>query len=266
MRFYDRPIGVLYLRSEELMSLALRQSLRVVTISLAAMGAIALSGCAATQVALQHKDLNVQTKMSNTIFLNPVPPSEQTVYVQFKNTSDKTLDVAALEQEIDANLTNQGYRIVPYNQAHYMLQINVLSVGKMSEAAAKQSLMGGYGGSVLGAASGALIGQSGVAAGAGALIGGAISMVADSLVKDITYAMITDVQVAERSKAAVSQQTNSNLQQGTSTTTSQQISGTGHWIYYRTRIVSTANKVNLDFKDAVPPLQGQLVHSLSGIL
>ncbi|PZD82955.1 MULTISPECIES: complement resistance protein TraT [Acidithiobacillus] len=34
----------------------------------------------------------------------------------------------------------------------------------------------------------------------------------------------------------------------------------------RTRIVSTANKVNPDFKEALPPLQGQLVHSLSGIL
>lgn len=248
------------------MQLALRQQLRVVTFSLAAAGAVALSGCAATQVALEHKDLSVQTKMSNTIFLNPVPPSEQTVYVQFKNTSDKTLNVAALEQEIDANLTNQGYRIVPYNQAHYMLQINILSVGKMSEAAAKQSLTGGFGGALLGGAAGGLIGQSYPAAGAGALIGAAGGLIADSLVKDVTYAMITDVQVAERSKEAVNQQTNANLQQGTSTTTNQQISGTGHWLYYRTRIVSTANKVNLDFKDAVPPLQGQLVHSLSGIL
>jgi hypothetical protein len=35
---------------------------------------------------------------------------------------------------------------------------------------------------------------------------------------------------------------------------------------YRTRIVSTANKVNLSFKTALPVLQAQLVHSLSGIL
>ncbi|WP_312262430.1 complement resistance protein TraT [Candidatus Igneacidithiobacillus taiwanensis] len=200
------------------------------------------------------------------MFLNPVPPSEQTVYVQFKNTSDKTLNVAALEQEIDANLTNQGYRIVPYNQAHYMLQINVLSVGKMSEAAAQKSLAAGYGGAAFGAIAGATIGQSWQGAGAGALVGSAIGLVADSLVKDVTYAMITDVQVAERSKQAVQQQTNSNLQQGTSTTTTQQVAGEGHWIYYRTRIVSTANRVNLSFKDAVPPLQAQLVHSISGIL
>ncbi len=248
------------------MSVLRSSSFRLLGYGLLAGSAVALSGCAATQVALEHKDLDVQTKMSNTIFLNPVPPSEQTVYVQFKNTSDKTLNVAALEQEIDANLTNQGYRIVPYNQAHYMLQINVLSVGKMTEAAAKQSLSNGYGGAAFGAAAGGVIGQSWTGAGAGALVGGAIGLVADSLVKNTTYAMITDVQVAERSKQAVQQQTNANLQQGTSTTTTQQISGEGHWIYYRTRIVSTANQVNLSFDKALPVLQGQLVHSLSGIL
>ncbi|MCE5388016.1 MAG: complement resistance protein TraT [Acidithiobacillus sp.] len=248
------------------MSVLRSSSFRLLGYGLLAGSAVALSGCAATQVALEHKDLDVQTKMSNTIFLNPVPPSEQTVYVQFKNTSDKTLNVAALEQEIDANLTNQGYRIVPYNQAHYMLQINVLSVGKMAEAAAKQSLSNGFGGAAFGAAAGGVIGQSWTGAGAGALVGGAIGLVADSLVKNTTYAMITDVQVAERSKQAVQQQTNANLQQGTSTTTTQQISGEGHWIYYRTRIVSTANQVNLSFDKALPVLQGQLVHSLSGIL
>ncbi|MCE5393062.1 MAG: complement resistance protein TraT [Acidithiobacillus sp.] len=248
------------------MSVLRSSSFRLLGYGLLAGSAVALSGCAATQVALEHKDLEVQTKMSNTIFLNPVPPSEQTVYVQFKNTSDKNLNVAALEQEIDANLTNQGYRIVPYNQAHYLLQINVLSVGKMAEAAARESLSNGYGGAAFGAAAGAVIGHNWTSTGAGALVGGAIGLVADSLVKNTTYAMITDVQVAVRSKQAVQQQTNANLQQGTSTTTTQQISGEGHWIDYRTRIVSTANQVNLSFNKALPVLQAQLVHSISGIL
>ncbi|MBN6742755.1 complement resistance protein TraT [Acidithiobacillus sp. MC6.1] len=244
----------------------MRTNFRVVVGILAAAGAISLSGCAATQVALEHKNLAVQTKMSNTVFLTPVPPAEQTVYIQFKNTSDKTLDVSTLEQEIDANLANQGYRVVPYQQAHYMLQINVLSVGKMAPSAAQQSLMGGYGGALAGAAAGGLIGQSYMGAGVGGLVGGIGGLVADSLVKNVTYAMITDVQIGERSKAVVNQQTNANLQQGTSTATTQQTSSSGHWIYYRTRIVSTANKVNLSFKTALPALQGQLVHSLSGII
>jgi hypothetical protein len=247
-----------------------RTNLRSITLLVVTGAAVSLSGCAATQVALEHKSLDVQTKMSNTIFLPPVPPSEQTVYVQFKNTSEKTLDVSALEQEIDANLANQGYRVVPYQQAHYLLQINILSVGKSSPSAAQEALGGGYGGavasSIAGAALGGAIGQSYEGAAVGGLVAGVGGFVADSLVKNVTYVMVTDVQIGERSKSVVNQKTSANLQQGTSTTTSQQSSSSGHWIYYRTRIVSTANKVNLDFKDALPVLQGQLVHSLSGII
>lgn len=238
-------------------------AMRIVVLSAVAVG---LSGCAAAQVALQHKNLDVQTKMSNTIFIPPVSPSQQTVYVQFKNTSDQSLNVPALEQELDADLTTQGYRVVTYNQAHYLLQINVLSIGKMSPSAAQGALGGGYGSALAGAAAGGLIGQSYVGAGVGGLVAGVGGMIADSLVKNVTYAMITDVQVGVRSRHAVSQSTASNLQQGTSTTTSQSTYKTGHWIYYRTRIVSTANKVNLSFKTALPVLQGQLVHSLGGIL
>ncbi|MHB1665947.1 complement resistance protein TraT [Thiomonas sp.] len=245
---------------------SLRRSIRFSLLLAGATAALGLSGCAATSVALQHRNLDVQTRMSNTIFLPPVSPREQTVFVQFKNTSDKSLGVSSLEQEIDANLVAQGYRVVPYAQAHYLLQINVLSVGKMAPAAAQSALGGGFGGALIGGASGAMIGNSMVGAGAGALIGGAIGLVADSLVKNTTYAMITDVQVGVRSRHAVAQQTAVNLQQGTSTTTTQTTTKTGHWIDYRTRIVSTANQVNLNFAKAVPALQGQLVHSLSGIL
>lgn len=233
---------------------------------LLATSVVALSGCAATQMAIEHRNLNVQTKMSNTIFLNPVPPSEQTVYVQFKNTSDKNLDVAALEQEVDASLAAQGYRIVPFTQAHYILQVNILSVGKTTESAAQQSLADGYGGALAGALAGGVIGNSYEGAGVGGLAGGAIGFLADSLVHTNTYAMVTDVQVGVRSKHAVSTSTAANLQQGTSTVTHQNTYAQGHWLYYRTRIVSTADQVGLKFQKALPVLQGQLVHSVSGII
>ncbi|MHB1641909.1 MAG: complement resistance protein TraT [Acidithiobacillus sp.] len=238
-------------------------AVRIAVLSAVAVG---LSGCAAAQLGLTHQNLAVQTKMSNTIFVPPAPSAEQTVYVQFKNTADHSLDVPQLTQELDARMESQGYRVVPYSQAHYLLQINVLSIGKMSPSAAQQSLTGGYGGALAGAAAGGLIGQSYVGAGVGGLVGGIGGLVADSLVKNVTYAMITDVQVGVRSRHAVQQDTNSNLQQGTSTTTTQNTAKIGHWVDYRTRIVSTANKVNLSFKTALPVLQGQLVHSLGGIL
>ncbi len=242
------------------------KGLLLVRISVLSAVAIGLSGCAAAQMELSHKNLDVQTKMSNTIFVPPVSPAKQTVYVQFKNTADQSLDVPALEQELDTSLTAQGYRIAPYDRAHYLLQINVLSIGKMSPSAARSALGGGFGGALAGAAAGGVISGSYVGAGVGGLVGGIGSVVADSLVKNVTYAMITDVQLGVRSRHAVQQQTNANIQQGTSTMTTQNTSQVGHWMDYRTRIVSTANQVDLSFKKALPALQGQLVHSLAGIL
>lgn len=241
----------------------IRKQQFAIRIAVLGVVAVGLSGCAAAQLALTHQNLNVQTRMSNTIFLPPVSPSRQTVYVQFKNTADQSLDVPALTQALDARMESQGYRVAPYKQAHYVLQINVLSIGKMSPSAAQGALGGGYGGglgsAVAGAAAGGLIGQSYLGAGVG-------GMVADSLVKNVTYGMITDVQVGVRSVHAVQQTTSADLRQGTSTTTTQNTYKSGHWVDYRTRIVSTANQVNLSFKKALPALQGQLVHSLGGIL
>ena len=48
-----------------------------------------LSGCAAVQTAISKSDLDVQNKMTDTIFLDPVSQSKKTVYVQVKNSSDK---------------------------------------------------------------------------------------------------------------------------------------------------------------------------------
>ena len=57
---------------------------------------LALSGCAATSTAVAKRNLDVQTKMSDTIFLDPVTPDERTVYVDVRNTSDQPgLDIGA---------------------------------------------------------------------------------------------------------------------------------------------------------------------------
>jgi hypothetical protein len=56
-----------------------------------------------------------------------------------------------------------------------------------------------------------------------------------------------------------------HLSQGSSTSTTQSYNQTSNWLKYRTRIVSVANKVNLDFKDAKPELQAQIAKQVSGI-
>jgi hypothetical protein len=238
---------------------------------LVAVGAMAamLSGCAATQTALSHKDLKVQTKMSETVFLDPVGPAERTVFVQARNTSDQP--AFSLDQELRGAIAAKGYQIVnDPKQAHYLLQVNVLSVGKADPSAAEKALGGGFGSALGGAAAGAAVGYMASGGGTnGALIGGLVaggaSMIADSLVKDVTYAIITDIQISEKSQVKVFQNTKSRLKQGTATTKEQTAVETVDKKSYQTRILSEANQVNLELQDALPQLKAGLVNSISGL-
>jgi hypothetical protein len=96
-----------------------------------------LQGCAATQVALGKRDLDVQTKMSATVFLDPVPPEQMTVFVQVRNTSDRQdLDIA---EDVKNAVIAKGYRVVRDPKlAKYYLQANILFVGKTSPTAIQQ--------------------------------------------------------------------------------------------------------------------------------
>jgi len=210
------------------------------TIGLVALlaGAIALSGCAATHVAISKRDLDVQTKMSSTIFLDPVPKDKQTIYLQVRNTSDRP--DFRIEDSIKAGIQGRGYKIVnDANRAHYMLQINILQVGKIDPAAAERAFAAGYGGAMAGILAGTAAGGSGRDAAAGGLLGGIAETISGAFVKDVTYSIITDLQVSERVG--------------------------GGWKRHQTRVLSTANKVNLEFTEAQPSLEKGLVASLSGL-
>ena len=89
--------------------------------------------------------------MSSTIFLDPVPKAQQTVYVQIKNTSDKpNFDVA---RQVKQALVQKGYHVVgDLTKAHYLLQTNILQAGKANPKKALRILHGGYGGAFDGAA------------------------------------------------------------------------------------------------------------------
>jgi hypothetical protein len=214
-------------------------------------------GCAATQVAIEKRNLDVQTKMSETIFLDPVAHEKKTVFIDVKNTSDKEIEIA---QDLAASLAKRGYRVVlEPNLAHYMLQANILSVGKMDPSALQSVIGAGYGGAafggMVGAGIGAATGGTWGSVAAGGLLGGATELIAGSLVKDVMYAMITDVQISERSAATVTQVVVSNLSQGTQSTIQQQSEGTVNWKRYRTRVGTSANQVNLKFEDAIPEIK-----------
>lgn len=227
---------------------------------------LGLGGCAATQVALEHKDLSVQTRTSSTVFLDLENRVQKTVFLDVKNTSSCDL---AIEPLIRARLEQSGYQIQSDPlEAFYILQVNVLHVGTANPSALYDSLRSGWGGPVGGGLAGAAIGATTSSPHGnlkGALIGSAVEMVAGSLVKDVTYSIITDIQITERTNEPVTQKLQSTFEQGTGTQVVQSSDSVHNRKKYQTRVVSTANKVNLKFADALPSLQQQLARSIAGI-
>ena len=236
----------------------------------AVAGAIStLIGCAAMQVALEHRTLEVSTKQSQTIFLDPIPNTERKIYVDIRNTSDQDLDITP---QIKEALKARGYRIVSNpTQAYYLLQANILKIGKMSISASRAALGAGYGSALAGAlvgagATGAFTDSAGSIVGGG-VAGGLIGLATDSMIKAVNFTMITDLQISERvgRGVKVQEEFNSNLKNGTASVTKQVSNKETNYQRYRTRIVSNADKMNLQFKDARPALEQGLVKALSGI-
>ena len=127
-------------------------------ITLVTIAALTLSGCAATHVAISKRDLDVQTKMSDTVFLDPVGADKRTIFLQIRNTSDKP-DLSVHEQ-IAAALQAKGYTLLQDpDAAHYILQANILQVGKSAPTALEAAIDQGYGV----AAAGGLVLASGAA-------------------------------------------------------------------------------------------------------
>jgi hypothetical protein len=228
-----------------------------------------LCGCAATQIALEKKDLKVETQMSNTIFLDIENQSERSVFVDLRNTTDKNINV---RERILDRLRDKGYTIAETPQrAFYVLQANILYVGVADPSALHESLYAGYGGVLAGGLAGALIGGAanswtGAAygAGIGALAGGTAELVAGSLTKDVTYTIITDIMISERSRNRPAPGRETEAKAGKAAKP-QQSPAPEDRQRYQTRIVSTANKVNLKFEEALPALEGGLAASISGI-
>ncbi|MBC8674380.1 hypothetical protein H2136_20795 [Aeromonas hydrophila] len=70
-------------------------------------------------------------------------PSEKTVYLQIKNTSNQDLLV---DSKVAQSITAKGYRVISNPEdAHYWIQANVLKVEKMDLRAAQSALEGGWG-------------------------------------------------------------------------------------------------------------------------
>lgn len=225
-------------------------------------------GCAAMQTSIAHSELDVRTRMSDTIFLDPVSPAKRTIFISIRNTSDKDFDLNG----VMGRIVSRGYTVVndPDN-AHYILQANILYVGKANPTAIDEAMRDGYGpfgGIIGGAVIGSAVSRSRRGAVVGGMLGGAAELLAGSLTKNVTFTTITDVEISERSESEVKQETSTRLRQGGgsgSSSVRQESNMTTNRKKYRTRISSTANKVNLQFEEAKAALEAGLTRALSGL-
>ena len=225
------------------------------------------TGCGAATTAIEKRNLEVQTRMSDSIFLEPVSPEKQIVYIRIRNTTDKDINV---EEQIKSALITIGFKVVNNpDEAYFMIQANVLQIGKTDETGGDSALQSGFGGGLLGAGISAATGGSGNNVGVGAAVGAVAGLLANTMIKDISYSMITDIEIRQRPAISekITQSEENYSEQGTTSTISQNVNTSNvQWKIYRTRVLSTANQVNLQFEEAQNELQKGLIKSLSGLL
>ncbi|MDR3439201.1 complement resistance protein TraT [Telmatospirillum sp.] len=253
-----------------------------------------LAACAAADSAINHGDITVQTHMSETVFLDPVPPDQKTIFVSARNTSDHPeID---LRSPLIQAVASRGYTVVQDpNQAHYMLRVNVLQAGKI-ETKDKESLLSAkYGEPLLaGLGAGALASMAGgdrTAATATGLGVAAGSFLLNQAFQTVTYSVVVDVQLSERplkgakvkqSTTTVAAQANGSSdhartsqtptgsgRSGTATLNAnvktQQVDEESDFKQYQLRDIAYADQMNLKFEEAAPQLVTKLAYSLSNL-
>ncbi|WP_338946945.1 complement resistance protein TraT [Fusobacterium canifelinum] len=238
----------------------MKKNLKTILFSLLLI--FAFVSCSTMHTVVSKRNLDVQTKMSDTIWLEPAAANERTVFVQVRNTSGKNLNI---EQKVINVLTSKGYRIVnDPAEAKYWLQANILKVDKVNLDSGN-----GFSDAVLGAGIGGVLGaqRSGgayTALGWG-LAGAAIGTLADALVDDTAYVMVTDILITEKTGRNIQTSTRNSVKQGNSGSMTSTSSGSSNMEKYSTRVLSTANQVNLKFDSAVPILEDELGKVVGGI-
>lgn len=90
-----------------------------------------LTGCTAIHRSIAKGDLDVQTRMSQTIYLDPVEPELRTVFLDVRSTAAEFQQ--PLDQAVIDFLQQRGYQVTNSPaQAQFWLQVNVRTVLKQA--------------------------------------------------------------------------------------------------------------------------------------
>ncbi|GAC35543.1 complement resistance protein TraT [Paraglaciecola polaris] len=230
----------------------------VQSVKMACVGVVilTLTSCAAVHTSIAKKDLDVQTKLSTSIFVDSVPPEKRKVYLEVRSAVmefDRNAFRQALNEQISGS--GNGYSFVDSpDDAQYTMSVFVRNLEKASPSAAENYLSSGFQGVAAGSALGYATGGGYRGAATAGLIGGLASTAANAFVKDVTYLLVADIQIRERAKKGVIVRRDSKVNTKISDDggTTQTYSEATNQKEYRTRVVTTANKANLELEEAQP--------------
>lgn len=230
---------------------------------LCTLAALSLPGCA----AIEHRNLQVSAKMSDSIFINP-ENLDKPIYVRATNTSDfQEID---LTQLIKDKITAAGRNVTSNpKEAAYQLQANLLFLGEEQKGMTMEgAVAGGVGGALAGGMlansrsmnnyGGTLTGLAVGAAGAG------IGALTGSMVHVDTYAGVVDISIKEVVDGGVTGTETANVQNGSGAAkqTTRAINETRQ--EYRTRIGVKAVQTNIDRNAATKSITERLASQIAG--
>lgn len=259
-----------------------------------------LSACTAVHTSVAKRNLNVQTRMSQTVYLDPVEPEQRTIFLDIRQTAAEYQ--LPLGDDVRNFMLTRGYQLVdsPIN-AQYWLQVNVRTVLKerpdkvladeygMTADEVQQLLHPGMApppppetpqqrndrysrnaAVFVDTSVGTNIDGKDVARALVVLAAFAgAEYIGNQLVQDKYYTMLTDIQIAERiapdSEQKVQEYSEHQLRQGDSGAFEQLWQRDTDMRKYQVKVVSFANKANLSWQDAEQPLHQGLLRSLAGI-
>lgn len=248
---------------------------RTLRLSVLAFALTLFTGCAAVQTSLGKNELIVNTRVSASIFMREVPRDQRTVYLKMRS---QVADFPRTEfkKRVKESLANldEGYVLIDNpEEATYTMNVNIISMEQASPTAAEAALNTGYnsdmaGGALAGGAVGAAVSSNNPLGGAvgGAVVGGGISLIADAMVKDVTFMLVTDVRMSAKLRDGVygKSDTQVDTKSGQTGTSRQTVSQVTDSLVETTRIVTTANKANLELAEAEPEIFRKHAFALAG--
>jgi hypothetical protein len=224
-------------------------------------------GCTQAIKAMEHSTMQINVKMSDTIYLEPQSLAKnRRIFIRATNTSD--FQEVVLEKLIGEKIAKKGFTIVTDpTQADYIVQANVLYFDTAKEGMTADAILSG---AIAGGTAGVLIAGSDLKGGfTGAVIGTVLGSLGGAIVgsawKIDEFFGVIDLRIQERVEGGVAGKMVTDAKIGTSTTLTTERVVKSDYQTYTTRLVAKAKQTNMDRNEAAQVLTERITTQIAGM-